>query len=101
MSIADETQDESKLTFKERAWNNFLRRNYDRTIWYYNQIKDASLGKDSKNKSDFDAAKQIMIGTIVGNYKNKLNSLKNVTPQVFSKMKQEFKKIYESLNLDL
>jgi len=35
-----------------------------------------------------------MIGTIQGNYQKKLNSLKNVTPQEFTKMKNEFKKIY-------
>ena len=49
---------------------------------------------------DVDAAKMIMVGTILGNYQKKINTLKNITPQEFSKMKQEFKKTYENLQLE-
>lgn len=91
--------DVSNKSFKERAWINFLKKNYERTIWYYQQIKDMTEGKNASNMNDFDAAKEIMVGTIVGNYQKKLNSLKNITPAEFQKMKNEFKKTYESLHL--
>jgi len=29
----------NNMTFKERAWNNFLRRNFERTEWYFNDVK--------------------------------------------------------------
>lgn len=87
-------------SFKERAWLNFLKKNYERTNWYYSQVHDLASGINDGAKGDFDAAKQIMIGTIVGNYQKKLNALKNITPQHFSKLKQEFKKIYEQVKLE-
>lgn len=91
--------DVSNKSFKERAWINFLKKNYERTIWYYQQIKDMTEGKNASNLNDFDAAKEIMVGTIVGNYQKKLNSLKNITPAEFQKMKNEFKKTYETIHL--
>lgn len=59
-------QDLSNKSFKERAWLNYLRKNYERIVWYYDQV--ASMTKGKENLGDFDAAKQIMIGTIKGNY---------------------------------
>ena len=34
LSIAEE-KDLTNKSFKERAWVNFLKKNYERTIWYY------------------------------------------------------------------
>lgn len=52
----------SNKSFKERAWLNYLRKNYERIVWYYDQVVSMTKGKE--NLADFDAAKQIMIGTI-------------------------------------
>lgn len=77
----------SNKSFKERAWVNFLKKNYEKTIWYYQQVVQLASGQSDGKMGDIDAAKQIMIGTIVGNYQKKLNALKNITPQEFSKLK--------------
>jgi len=45
-----------------------LRRNYERVKWYYDDTKDISQGKTTDKMTDEEAAKKIMIGTIVGNY---------------------------------
>ena len=33
-------ENNDKMTFKERAWNNFLRRNFEKTKWYYDDVKN-------------------------------------------------------------
>lgn len=78
MATADQ-----KMSFKERSWRNFLRRNYERTSWYYNDMKELAEGTQ-KTDNEFDAAKKIMVGTVVGNYQNKINQLKNITTQKFN-----------------
>lgn len=37
LDIAQE-KDLTNKSFKERAWVNFLKKNYERTIWYYEQV---------------------------------------------------------------
>lgn len=37
--------DLSNKSFKERAWINFLRKNYERTVWYYDQVFNISKGQ--------------------------------------------------------
>ena len=32
------------MSFKERSWKNFLKRNYERTSWYYNDMKELAEG---------------------------------------------------------
>lgn len=79
LNIAQEKELSNK-SFKERAWINFLKKNYEKTIWYYQQVVQLASGQSDGKMGDIDAAKQIMIGTIVGNYQKKLNALKNITP---------------------
>ncbi len=45
-----------KMSFKERAWNNFLRRNFERTQWYYDDVKKMAKG-ETKNLDAFEASK--------------------------------------------
>ena len=73
------------MTFKERAWNNFLRRNFERTEWFYSDVK--RLSQEEIQLNEFEAAKEIMKGTILGNYKKKISNLKVNTPEEFKKMK--------------
>ena len=98
LAITDTKGDESKLSFKERAWNNFLRHNYERTKWFYDDVKNLAES-DNKKLSAFEAAKKIGVGTIVGNYQMKLMNLKNLTVEKFRKIKEDFKTILKSTNI--
>ena len=40
----DMTTIDQKMSFKERSWKNYLRRNYERTSWYYKDMKDLAEG---------------------------------------------------------
>ncbi len=82
----------TKQTFKERAWTNFLRRNFERTKWYFDDIE--KLSESNVLLNEFDAAKEIMKGTILGNYRKKISNLKVNTELEFKKQKEEFVKIY-------
>ena len=77
---------DQKMSFKERSWKNFLKRNYERTSWYYNDMKELAE-TDKKVENEFEAAKKIMVGTVVGNYKKKIQGLKNNTNKRFNEMK--------------
>ncbi len=104
LKLTDLSSDETKLSFKQRAWNNYLRRNCDRIKWFYDDVKEMASGKTAEKLNSFEAAKKIGVGTIVGNYKTKVMNLKNITGPVFKKIKEEFKKILKTVkssNIDI
>lgn len=84
-------------TFYERVFYNYLRRKVSRAAWFYEDIKKLSKGNSTKNQSEFDAAKRIGIGTIVGKYQQKAFALKEFTVEEFLRVKEEFETLYSSV----
>lgn len=67
------------------------KRNFERTIWYYEDVKKIAAGDTAGQLSNFEAAKRIGLGTIVGKYAQKAFALKKITPEEFETIKNEFK----------
>lgn len=67
------------------------KRNFERTIWYYEDVKKIAAGDTAGQLSSFEAAKRIGLGTIVGKYAQKAFALKKITPEEFENIKNEFK----------
>ena len=82
--------DSNKLSFKEKAEQTFLKRNLERVKWYYEDIKNMAEGKTPEKLSEFEAAKKIGTGTIMGNYNQRIMSLTKITEGVFQDIKKEF-----------
>jgi len=55
------------MTFKDKAWNNYVKNKYGRIKWFYEDIKKTAMGNNIKEINQFDAAKNIALGTIMGN----------------------------------
>ena len=69
------------------------KRNFERTVWYYEDVKKIAAGNTAGGLSDFEAAKRIGLGTIVGKYAQRTFALKNITPVEFEAIKEEFKEL--------
>lgn len=69
------------------------KRNFERTVWYYDDVKKIAAGNTAGGLSDFEAAKRIGLGTIVGKYAQRAFALKNITPVEFEAIKEEFKEL--------
>ncbi len=85
LSVAKE---EENMSFKKRAENIQLKHKYSRIKWFYEDIKKITESGDKI--SEFDAAKRIGMGTILGNRNQRLMNLKTITVGEFKKIKQEF-----------
>lgn len=69
------------------------KRNFERTVWFYDDVKKIAAGNTAGGLSDFEAAKRIGLGTIVGKYAQKAFALKNISPAEFEVIKDEFKEL--------
>lgn len=106
LALMDSILEELKVTkgidvfakAKDQKFNSLLqkieflvnKRNFERIIWFYDDVKKIASGNTAGGLSDFEAAKRIGLGTIVGKYQQKAFGLKNITPADFELMKSEF-----------
>ena len=72
------------------------RRNFERVIWFYDDVKKISAGNTAGALSSFEAAKRIGLGTIVGKAAQKAFALKNIAPAEFEMIKNEFKELLKT-----
>jgi len=56
------------LSFFQRTIQNLIKYSLSRASWYYEDIKLLADGKNVSDLNEYDAAKRIGIGTIVGKY---------------------------------
>lgn len=96
MNIIDDDSYDKKESFKERAWRYYIKNNFGRLKWYYDDIKNLAKGNWQTKIDEFDMAKRIGIGTIVGSYAQKVLNINN---NDFIKMVEEFRKIYKKTKL--
>lgn len=85
--------------FYDRIVTCKAQRDLTRVTWFYNDVQSIASGKDASKEGQFEAAKRIGMGTIVGNYQQKANALKNITPEEFGKIKEEFKALLKQFPL--
>ena len=88
------------LSFGQLAFNNYLKHTVVRAAWFYEDMKHLATGKTPKELSEFDAAKRIGIGTIVGKYHQKAFALKGFTVDDFLVIKNQFKEAYVNVKLN-
>lgn len=99
LGALNEKQGES-ISFGQRAMNNYLKHTAVRAAWFYEDIKLLANGKSAKELNEFDAAKRIGIGTIVGKYHQKAFALKGITVDDFQVIRDDFKEIYANTKLN-
>lgn len=78
-------------TLYDRIIYSRIRRDATRIRWFYNDVKSLAEGKYVINEGQFEAAKRIGMGTIVGIFQQKVAALKITTVTEFNKIKDEFK----------
>lgn len=89
-----------ELSFYQRALNNFLKHTASRAAWFYEDIKLLAAGKAAKDLNEFDAAKKIGLGTVVGKYHQRAFALKGFTVEEFQQTRDKFKEIFMATKLD-
>lgn len=94
-----EDQEKDGNKFKNQAFRNMMKRQYDRMKWYFDDVKNIADGKLKAQTDQFEAAKLIGLGTIVGGYNQKILRLKHITVEDYLKFREEFKKIYLNTKL--
>jgi len=78
-------------TFFQKVEFKVNRRNFERIIWYFEDVKKIAEGQTVGKLSQFEAAKRIGLGTIVGRAAQKAFGLKNIGSEEFNQIKNEFK----------
>jgi len=78
------------LSFHQRALRNLIKHTLSRAVWFYDDVKLLAEGKSPKELNEYDAAKRIGIGTIVGKYHQKALALKGITVDEFKVLRDEF-----------
>ena len=87
-------------SFKLRAVEFMVRNIGVRIKWYLDELAVLAKGLGTQQLSEFEAAKRIGIGTIVGKYHQKALALKGITVADFAKIKEEFKTAFLNTKLD-
>lgn len=96
----EELKESEDISFGERAFINYIKHTVSRAAWYYEDVKLLAEGKSAKDLNEFDAAKRIGIGTIVGKYHQKAFALQGFTVDDFLKVKEAFKSTFLNTKLD-
>mmetsp|Transcript_22598 Transcript_22598/g.19618 ORF Transcript_22598/g.19618 Transcript_22598/m.19618 type:complete len:364 (+) Transcript_22598:856-1947(+) len=95
-----QTYEDPVESFHKRALANMMKRTLSRATWFYDEIKLLADGKSPKELSEYDAAKRIGIGTIVGKYHQKALALKGINLDDFKVLKDNFIQVWKSIKLN-
>lgn len=95
----NQDQEPEGLTFHQRALRNLIKHTLSRAVWFYDDVKLLAEGKSPKELNEYDAAKRIGIGTIVGKYHQKALALKGITVDDFKLLRDEFAGTYREVQL--
>jgi len=87
------------LSFHQRALRNLIKHSLSRAVWFYEDVKLLAQGKSPKELNEYDAAKRIGIGTIVGKYHQKALALKGITVDDFKILRDQFAGVYRETPL--
>lgn len=91
--------DFSKLTFFQRCMQNLIKYSLSRAQWFYEDVKLMAQGKQVSDLNEYDAAKRIGLGTIVGKYQQKALALKGITVDEFKKIRDEAAGIFKNCDM--
>ena len=96
---AGQDEEPEGLSFHQRALRNLMKHTLSRAVWFYDDVKLLAEGKSPKELSEYDAAKRIGIGTIVGKYHQKALALKGITVDEFKVLRDEFAALFKETPL--
>jgi hypothetical protein len=85
------------LNFYKRCLNQQVSHSKVKIEGYLNDLNQLVKGNTPQKMSEFEAAKMIGLGTIVGKYQQKALALKNMGREAFAKVKDEFLTVVEKL----
>lgn len=93
IDVFSKAKDQKFDTLFQKVQFTVNKRNFERTVWFYDDVKKIASGDTAGALSDFEAAKRIGLGTIVGKYQQKAFALKKISAEEFDKIKCEFKEL--------
>ena len=89
----------AKEDFLSRVLNQQIKRTSSRIVGYIQSMKELKEGLNLQSLSEFEAAKIIGLGTIVGKHQQRALAMKNITKTKFKQMVQEFFAVLSSTTL--
>ena len=92
--------DESGENFNTKVLNLQIKRTGSRISSYLNSMKELKDGLNLQKLSEFDAAKIIGLGTVVGKHQQRALAMKVITKEKFKQMVQEFTAVLSNTLLD-
>jgi hypothetical protein len=93
-------QDDSGENFNAKVLNLQIKRTGSRITGYLSSMKELKDGLNLQNLSEFEAAKIIGLGTIVGKHQQRALAMKNITKEKYRQMVQEFVAVLNSTPFD-
>lgn len=100
LRLLSSDQDEAGDDFNTKVLNLQIKRTGSRIQSYIDSMKQLKDGLNLQSLSEFEAAKIIGLGTIVGKHQQRALAMKNITKEKFKQMAQEFIAVLNSTPLD-
>ncbi|CAK90707.1 unnamed protein product (macronuclear) [Paramecium tetraurelia] len=86
--------------FKIRAKRNYAYKYGNKLLFFVKELAQLSEGSNPNEVDDFEAAKRLNIGTIVGKHHQKALALKGITVQEFKQIREEFQQIIQNCKIN-
>lgn len=93
--------DEAEVSFNEKAKRHYIFRYGNKINWFLNEVEVLAKGLSPKFLDEYEAAKRINIGTIIGKYHQKALALKGITIEDFIKIREEFALIFKKTKITM
>lgn len=100
LKLLSNDQDETAENFNTKVLNLQIKRTGSKIAAYLNSMKELKEGLNLQSLSEFDAAKIIGLGTVVGKHQQRALAMKNITKEKYKQMVQEFTAVLNSTPLD-
>ena len=88
---------ESGLSYYKKVLNQQVAHSRIKIGGYINDLAELIKGNTPQKMNEYEAAKMIGLGTVVGKYQQKALALKNIHREEFFKIKDEFIAVYNKL----
>jgi len=99
LNLKKDEEEPENITFHDRVIRNLMKHTLSRAAWYCEEIKLLAEGKSPSELNEYEAAKRIGIGTIVGKYHQKALALKGITVEDFKQIRNDFASTYSEAKL--
>lgn len=99
IDLLNENETKEGVNFINRVQANQSRYERLKVQGYIETMKKISEGKMITAEDEYEAAKMLGIGTVIGKHKQKVFALRNLAPQLYAGVIEEFSKIAKKLIL--